>query len=273
MRGHPLHRRRFLQGLGTALAVGPVVHLLGCGGSTTPGAAADAATDGLATEAGDAIVAGFATGGTAAMKGGYADPFAASLGGACTVYKASTLGPCHAATVDRQDISEGHLGLPTRLALLVVDPACNPVPGATVEVWHCSPKGLYSGADAADMCTNKDAAALAARWFRGIRTADAKGRVDFDTCYPGWYSSRTVHIHFTVRVGGTEYATSQLFFEDPLNDQIIASQPLYADRGKKDTTNAADKVIHESALVDYTMQTAVQADGALLAWKAIVVHG
>lgn len=257
--------------------MGPVVHLLGCG-ATTQDLSSDTGTDSgaggdSAPSETDAVVSGFATGGTAAMKGGYADPFAAGIGSACAVYKAATLGPCHATTVDRQDISEAQLGLPTRLALLVVDPSCNPVPGATVEVWHCSPTGLYSGADAADMCTNKDAAARAARWFRGIRTADAQGRVDFDTCFPGWYSSRTVHIHFTVRVAGTEYVTSQLFFDDTLNDEIIGTQPIYKARGKKDTTNVSDKVVTESALVDYTMKTALQPDGALLASKALVVHG
>lgn len=48
-----------------------------------------------------------------------------------------------------------------------------------------SPEGLSSSGDAADMCTNEDAATVAARWFRGICTADAKGRVDFDTMLPG----------------------------------------------------------------------------------------
>ncbi|WP_426752119.1 hypothetical protein [Myxococcus sp. Y35] len=47
---------------------------------------------------------------------------------------------------------------------------------------------------ASDFCTSGDAEARAARWFRGVQTTDANGRVNFDTCFPGWYSSRTIHI-------------------------------------------------------------------------------
>ena len=270
-------RRAFLRGVAPALAAVPLSRVLsGCGATATTPATSDtgASTDsGLVdAPAADTAVVPWATGGTASMKGAYADPFATGLGTACSVYKASTLGPCYAKTLDRQDISEGSLGLPTRLALLVVDPSCKPLSGATVDLWHCSPVGLYSGDDASDMCTSRNAAARAARWFRGVRATNAQGRVDFDTCYPGWYASRTIHIHFTVRVGGTEYVTSQLFFLDLLNDEIIASQPLYKERGGKDTTNAADKVITEAALSDCFFSTAKQADGALLAWKALVVH-
>jgi protocatechuate 3,4-dioxygenase beta subunit len=105
----------------------------------------------------------------------------------------------------------------------------------------------------------------------GIRTADANGRVDFDTCYPGWYRGRTIHIHFTVRVGGTEYLTSQLFFDDALNNEILTTHPVYKSKGAKDTANAADNVITQSAITDYYFQTEQQSDGALLAWKALVV--
>jgi protocatechuate 3,4-dioxygenase beta subunit len=250
-------RRVLLKGVGTAMALAPLAHLLaGCGG--------DGSNDGTSGP--------WATGGTAAMSGNYADPFTEGLGSTCTLYKASTLGPCHALTVDRMDISEAQSGLPVRLAFLIVNPSCQPVPGATVEVWHTSPAGLYSGSDASNMCTNGNAAARAARYFRGIQTADANGRVDFNTCFPGWYSSRTIHIHFTVRVGGTEYLTSQLFFEDALNNDIISTQPLYNTRGAKDTSNTSDRVISESGLSHHFFETKRMEDGALLAWKALVVN-
>lgn len=253
------------------LALAPAVKLLGCStdgsGNDTPGT--DGGTTG--TDGGTTGNGSWATGGTASMSGNYPDPFTAGIGSTCILYKASTLGPCHAATVDRMDISEAQPGLPVRLAFLVVNASCQPVPGATVEVWHTNPSGLYSGSDASNMCTNGDSAARAARWFRGIRTADANGRVDFNTCFPGWYSSRTIHIHFTVRVGGTEYLTSQLFFDDALNDEIIATQPLYSARGAKDTTNANDNVLRQSGLSDFTFQTQKMEDGALLAWKALVI--
>ncbi|WP_044194093.1 protocatechuate 3,4-dioxygenase, partial [Hyalangium minutum] len=259
-----LPRRTLIRGVGIALAMAPFAQLLACGGGTDDGSGTD---DGGGKGNGT-----WATGGTAAMSGNYPDPFASGIGSACTVYKAATLGPCYAATVDRKDISEAQPGLPVRLAFLIVNPSCQPVPGATVDVWHTNPAGLYSGSDASNMCTNGNAAARASRWFRGIRATDANGRVDFDTCFPGWYSSRTIHIHFTVRVGGTEYLTSQLFFEDALNNEIISTQTLYSSRGAKDTTNVNDNVLRQSGLTDYYFQTQKMDDGALLAWKTIVVH-
>jgi protocatechuate 3,4-dioxygenase beta subunit len=263
-----LPRRTLLKGIGTVLSLAPVVNLLGCSddGGTSGSDGGTSGSDG-GTSSGT-----WATGGTAAMTGNYSDPFASGIGSTCTLYKSSTLGPCHAATVERKDISEAQAGLPVRLAFLVVNASCQPMPGATVELWHANPAGLYSGSDASNMCTNGNSAARAARWFRGIQTADANGRVDFDTCFPGWYSSRSVHIHFIVRVGGTEYLTSQLFFDDALNNEIISTQVVYSSRGAKDTTNASDKVINESSLVDPFFQTQKMDDGALLAWKALVVH-
>lgn len=251
--------------------------------STTPDTASTGTTS---TEAGTAtgtvstevIAAGtdataWATGGTLAMKGNYADPFTEGLGSTCTVYKSSTLGPCYAKTVTRKDMTEGQAGLPTRFAILIVDVNCKPVANATVDIWHCSPAGLYSGSDASNMCTANNAAAKAARWFRAVQITDANGRVDFDTCFPGWYASRTVHVHFTISVGGTAYLTSQLFFEDTLNNEIISSQVLYKERGAKDTKNASDKVISESSLNNYYFNTKKMADGALMAWKTIVIKG
>lgn len=259
-----LPRRTLIRGMGMALATMPFAQLLACGGGTDDG-----------SEPGDGSGSGdgtWATGGTAAMTGTYPDPFTAGLGSACSVYKAATLGPCYAATVDRKDISEGQAGLPVRLAFLIVNTSCQPVQGATVDIWHTNPSGLYSGSDASNMCTNGNATARASRWFRGLRAADANGRVDFDTCFPGWYSSRTIHIHFTVRVGGTEYLTSQLFFDDALNNEILSTQALYSARGAKDTANASDNVLRQSGLTDYYFQTQKMDDGAMLAWKTIVVR-
>jgi protocatechuate 3,4-dioxygenase beta subunit len=275
----PATRRQMLRGLGTALAFAPFGALWAC----APEDDADGSVGGDADEAGSGGSAGsgnvvdpgaWASGGTAAMtaSASYPDPFASSLGSACALTCSATLGPCYAETVERKDISEGQPGLPVRMVLMVVDESCNPVEGATVDVWHCSPTGLYSGDDASEMCTSNDEEARAGRWFRGVQTTDAGGRVEFDTCFPGWYSSRTIHVHFTVRIGGTEYVTSQLVFDDTLDDEIVASQPIYKDRGARDTKNTNDNVVGGATVTDYTFQTQRMSDGAMLAWKALVVR-
>ncbi len=280
-----LSRRRALRGIGAALAAAPLVKLLGCSsdGSVAASASGDAGGDATGTGStsendaalsdGSADAGGWATGGTKSMTGNYPDPFSSGLGSACTLTCAATIGPCYAATLARKDISEGHDGLPVRLAFLVVDETCTPVPNASLDIWHCAPEGLYSGDDASDFCTDANATARAARWFRGVQTTDSSGRADFDTCFPGWYSSRTIHIHMTIRVGGTEYVTTQFVFDDALDDEIVSTQPLYNTRGARDTKNTNDGVVGGvSDLDDYTFQTSRMSDGAMLAWKAIVIR-
>jgi diguanylate cyclase (GGDEF)-like protein len=278
-------RRQLLDVVAVSLAAAPFAHLAACsstpltadqgsgGGAGSAGGASNETDAGAEAQSGSTGDAGaWATGGTASIKGGYADPFAEGLGATCALACAATLGPCYAQTIVRKDISEGHDGLPARMAFLVVDETCKPVEGATIDIWHTAPEGVYSGNDASQMCTLGNAAAVASRFFRGVQTTDAAGRADFDTCFPGWYSGRTIHVHFTVRLNGTEYVTSQLFFDDTLEDEIIASQPLYNDRGARDTRNTNDGVISASAVADYTFHTKRMDDGVMMAWKTLVIR-
>lgn len=241
------------------------------GGGSSDGSSG--AADGSSGDTGAcATIEGWASGGTASMCGNYPDPFTRGLGPVCELTCAATLGPCYANTLERKDISEGQPGLPVRLALKIVDTDCNPVADAEVDIWHTSADGYYSGDDASAMCTLGNPAAEAARWMRGVQTTDAEGRVDFDTCFPGWYSGRTIHIHFQIRIGGTEFVTSQLFFDDALSDEIVASEPVYSDRGPRDTTNANDNVIGGGDIENVVLQTERQSDGAMLAWRTLVLR-
>ena len=206
------------------------------------------------------------------MRGNYPDPFATAVGNVCTITCSSILGPCHARTVERQDISEGHDGLPVRLAFLVLDESCKPLPEVSIDIWHTAPNGIYSGDDSVSACHFNDAEALASRWFRGVQTTNASGRADFDTCFPGWYAGRTIHIHLTIRKGDVEYLTTQLYFDDALCDEITTTQALYKERGTRDTTNKTDGIISPAAVSDYSFRTARMVDGAMLASKAIVLR-
>ncbi len=202
------------------------------------------------------------------------------IGNTCSVYKASTGAPCHATSdlLTRKDVSEGYPGLPMRLELIVVDPSCNPVPNATVEIWMCDTEGVYSGdidVNNDAFCTGGSTEAAAALWGRGIQTAGTDGRVTFDANFPGWYASRATHIHFKVTVGNTEYITSQLFVDEAFKTEIYNSQPNYnPTTGQGYVANTNDQVIHESSLSveAVVLSTKQQSDGALLAWKAITVH-
>ena len=242
------------------------------------GSRADAGGTGEGGSGGGSSSGQWATGGTAILDGkDYGNPFESGIGSSCTVYLSSTEGPCHAPSPERKDVSEAYAGLPTRLELLIVDTDCNPIPNAEVEIWHCDTHGVYSGdidGNNDDFCTGGDEEAAAASWYRGIQTAGTDGRVTFDTNFPGWYGGRATHIHFRVTVDGQQSLVSQLFFDEELKTDIYSTQPEYElPSGQGYVTNASDQVISESGLTEdeVTLSHAQQADGVLLAWKAITV--
>ncbi len=118
---------------------------------------------------------------------------------------------------------------------------CTPYAGAYVDIWHCDAAGVYS-----DVQDNMAGASAAKKKFlRGYQVADANGKVEFTTIFPGWYRGRTVHIHFKVRnaLGSaqTYTFTSQLFFDDSVADQIYAQAP-YASKGQRSTKNSNDGI-------------------------------
>jgi protocatechuate 3,4-dioxygenase beta subunit len=250
---------------------------LGDGGSSSGSSGSSADEDsGTNSDSGSSKVDGggsatqWAKGGTAAMTGGYSDPFPATLSN-CAVGVAVTQGPCtEAADQVRTDISEGYAGLPMRLALKIVDTACNPIAGAKVKVWHTQVNGSYSGDTPNNNMCLKSQADATKHYFRGVQTSDAKGRVDFDSCFPGWYRGRTVHIHYTVTVGNKSF-TSQLVFDQALVQEVFESHDDYKGFGQPDTSNSVDNVVGNQNLSSFTLETARLADGAMMAFKAITV--
>jgi len=273
-----LGRRGFLRGVGAGLAIVPFGHLLGCVSEDID----LAATEGLVgvdpgTDQSSAVCGppadSWTTGGTAAMtaKDCYPDPFADGIT-TCSLYCRSTPGPCTSTAPTRRDISEGMDGLPVRLALLVVDPNCEPVANAWVEIWHTQRAGIYSGrTPGGRQCYRYDPSAVDRLYFRGKQRTGATGRVAFDTCFPGWYPGRANHIHFRVRLGSTAYVTSQLFFDDALNAEIFDTHPDYAEFGAPDTTNEDDGILGGNR-PRYLLNTERMPDGAMLASKVVTIR-
>jgi len=218
----------------------------------------------------------WATGGTVAMtdKASYPDPFTSPATG-CMIIYSSTAGPCTTATdLARVDVSEGWTGLPVRLALRFMTAACAPIAGAVVKIWHTNVAGSYSGVTPNPTMCLKDQSYSTMDFFRGVQTTDAKGVVYFDTCFPGWYAGRAIHIHLQITNGATISRVSQLFFPETLTSDIFANHSEYAPYGQPDTAFANDGVMaaitpsaRQRSIVEWSQMT----DGAMLASKTITV--
>lgn len=267
MRPRPPHRRELLQRLAYGIAAVPLLQACGDDGVVTP-------ADASPTDAPPGT--DWATGGTVAMtdKASYPDPFTTPAA-SCVLVASSTAGPCTTATdLAREDVSEGWTGLPVRLALKVVDTSCAPLVGAIVKIWHTNIEGSYSGETPSNgFCLLKPAYS-SNDFFRGVQTTSAAGVVYFDTCFPGWYPGRAIHIHFQIKMGATSTRVSQVFFPEAITQQIFAAHPEYKPFGQPDTSLASDGVfggIPAAQRDPLVLTVARMTDGAMLASKILTV--
>jgi protocatechuate 3,4-dioxygenase beta subunit len=170
----------------------------------------------------------------------------------CVVRPAQTAGPYFVdGMLDRSDLrsdpTDGSVkpGVPLALTVVVsrlAGNACEPLPGAQVDLWHCDNRGIYSGVKDPAFDTE------GRKFLRGFQVTDDQGRARFTTVYPGWYPGRAVHIHFKIRSRpprepGFDF-TSQFYFADALNDRVYAD-PRYAGQGGRNMRNAEDGIFRQ----------------------------
>ena len=131
-------------------------------------------------------------------------------------------------------------GVPLRLQFHVsriAGGACTALSGAIVDVWHCNAFGAYSDIRDPHFDTRGK------KFLRGFQRTDANGVAEFLTIYPGWYPGRAVHVHFKIRRGGEDRRahefTSQLYFDETVNDVVFQQAPYNSKRGRR-VTNDAD---------------------------------
>lgn len=116
--------------------------------------------------------------------------------------------------------------------------ACTPLEGIQVDIWHCDAQGIYSDTNQLGMST------VGQKFLRGFQKTDANGIASFTTIYPGWYEGRAVHIHFKMRTSDGYDFTSQLFFDDALNDEVFATTP-YSQKGNGQIRNGNDGIYRQ----------------------------
>ncbi|HEV3089201.1 MAG TPA: hypothetical protein VGX96_18495 [Candidatus Elarobacter sp.] len=145
--------------------------------------------------------------------------------------------------LEREDVRGGTTnpavrnGVPLRLSLsvdAVSGKGCEPLAGAHVDLWNADALGTYSDVQGAH----------GQKFLRGYQITNRSGIVTFTTTFPGWYATRTPHVHVLVRTYSrngnvTHSFATQLFFEDAINDAVLA-QPAYRPHGPRDTRNAHD---------------------------------
>ena len=136
-------------------------------------------------------------------------------------------------------------GVPLRLTFKVSrmsGASCAPLAGAQVDVWHCDAMGRYSEA------RNRRSPSEGEKFLRGYQRSDDAGKAQFLTIYPGSYGGRAVHVHFKIRTAAPAAPayefTSQLYFDDALNDRVYALAPYAAVR-RRSTRNADDFIFRD----------------------------
>jgi protocatechuate 3,4-dioxygenase beta subunit len=191
----------------------------------------------------------------------------------------------------RQDMTEGQSGVPLALDIGLLDMAtCEPLSNALVDLWHCNATGSYSSFTKLSPNTPfvellqslnlteyeigvNDLHTDDTTFLRGMWPSDQNGMLEIKTIFPGFYVERAIHIHarvytnWTLRANGTlvsrdAVSTGQLYFEEPLQEQIMALEPYASHTEINRTTNAEDTLYsHSSVTGYYPVINVVAADG------------
>lgn len=186
---------------------------------------------------------------------------------ACKADTESTAGPYpNISAAERRDLRANTSGnttpksgapLTLRLRVLDLENNCTPIPGAVVDIWSCEATGLYSsyapfGTQGQNFC-------------RGYQKTGADGVAEFLTLFPGSYSGRALHIHFSIQSAARntrpnddgrnlpDVFVAQLYFNAATADEVFRSFPIYQ-QGAPRTRNEADSIYASDGGAGYIVQ-------------------
>lgn len=204
---------------------------------------------------------------------------AAKSGAGCVLIPTETEGPFpldlttdHAGTYFRSDVREDRTGAKLYLKMKIFGKDnCTPMVNARVNIWHCDKDGLYSGYYNS-MNTGSTAATANMTWLRGYQMTDAYGEVSFVTIFPGWYSGRTMHIHFQVYVSSSYKVVSQMTCDVTAKNKVYSDNSSLYTKGADPQSPTTDNIFSDG----YQYQTFTltkNADGTYNAYMEVSVAG
>jgi protocatechuate 3,4-dioxygenase beta subunit len=209
----------------------------------------------------------------------------------CTLTPEVTQGPYYVSgEYVRRNVIEDQEGVDIVLDFQVIDAnTCEPVPNVYLEMWHCNSTGVYSGIVANGNGDSSDATNIDKTFLRGIQVTDSDGVAQFESLFPGHYTSRAPHIHVLVHTNATMLANNtlgsetsashvgQTFFDQDLITMVEATAP-YNTNTQTLTENTDDGILSQEAdagvdpMMDYTLLGDSVSDG-LFAWIAFGING
>jgi protocatechuate 3,4-dioxygenase beta subunit len=277
LRSRALISRRRALGLGGTIGLGGL--LAACGSGGDPASKSRAGSTASATAGGAPSTSAASTAASEVMA-------LLNKAGTCSLAKEETQGPYWFDVESiRTDIREKRPGTTLTLAVRVQDMStCStggeaaPVASSVVEIWHCDAGGVYSGFESGSTGgvggapnapggtggaggssgqtsdgsyskgDNEATPTDDGTYLRGAQVTGADGIAQFTTIYPGWYRGRTVHIHLKVHIDKKTVLTTQLYLDESLNDDVLATSP-YDEHTGRDTTNDNDGIFDRSGLL------------------------
>ncbi|EED12484.1 extracellular dioxygenase, putative [Talaromyces stipitatus ATCC 10500] len=213
--------------------------------------------------------------------------------GTCVLSEDVTQGPYYVTgELIRNDLTESQKGVPLYLDIQLVDSStCDPIPEVYLDIWHCNATGVYSGIVANGNGNADDSSNLNTTFLRGVQKTGPDGVVQFQTIFPGHYTSRANHIHVLshpanetiVYPNGTisglysAHAShvGQLFFDQDLISAVEDTDP-YSTNTQTLTENSEDSILAQEAdsgidpFVEYVFLGDDVSDG-IFGWISVVI--
>lgn len=142
----------------------------------------------------------------------------------CSVTNSETEGPFPTkdpSSLVRTDITSDRTGVSLSIDITILDKNddCAPLEGALVDIWHCDKDGNYSEYGGTSMQSTNY---TSVHFLRGRQVTDSDGKVGFDSIFPGWYQSRSTHIHVHVyNASGKSLLVTQIAFPEDGDDSPV----------------------------------------------------